>query len=79
MRNAVLSLLLSTTMVPSVIRPDHPLTKSLRFCCAEFCPSELGTREAATFPDQQQNLQNAAIANLASEWDSGVKLLKQLR
>jgi hypothetical protein len=38
--------------------------------CVEFCPSELGTREAADLPRSTAKLQNAAEDSLASECKS---------
>ena len=42
-------------------------------CCVEFCPSELGTREAADLPRSAAGLQNAAKHSLASQCDGRVE------
>ena len=39
-------------------------------CCVEFCPSELGTREAADLPRSTAKLRNAAKNSVASKCKS---------
>lgn len=48
-------------------------------CSLEFCPSELGTHEAADLPRSTAKLQNAAEHSIASECDRKIKAWGEVR